>query len=149
MDVIELRNANALRLPDLQGLIKRAVESEVLMTPYGFDSVADDIFSFVVNPTQFMLIGIEKGKYSSLVLGYEPTSKLFPYPTVIMFYNEGSRALLIATKQKLLDILTSKGYTKMLGINGTKRDDKLWLRLFTPKGATSRLVGSMAIFEVE
>lgn len=149
MDVIELRNPNALRLPALQHLLKRAVESEVLLSPDGFDVLAEDIFGFVMNPGQFMLVGSEKGEFRSLVLGYEPGSRMFPYPTVIMFYNEGSRALLTATKEKLLDIIIAKGYTKMLGVNGSKRRDGPWLRLLTPKGATSRIVGSMAIFEVE
>lgn len=149
MDVIELRNPNALRLPALQGLLKRAVESEALLSPDGFDVLAEDIFNFVIRTDQFMLVGSEKGEFRSLVLGYEPGSRMFPYPSVIMFYNEGSRALLRATKTKLLDILVAKGYTKMLGINGSKRHDGAWLRLLTPKGATSRIVGSMAIFEVE
>lgn len=149
MDVIELRNPNALRLPALQGLLRRAVESEVLMAPDGFDILAEDIFSFVMNPGQFMLVGSEKGEFRSLVLGYEPSSRLFPYPTIIMFYNEGSRTLLRATSTKLLDILVAKGYTKMLGVNGSKRPDGPWLRLLTPKGARSRVVGSLGLFEVE
>lgn len=149
MDVIELRNPRALLLPALQGLLRRAVESEVLLSPDGFDVLAEDIFNFVMNPGQFMLVGSEKGEFKSLVLGYEPGSRMFPYPTIIMFYNEGSRALLKATRQKVMDIIVAKGYTKALSVNGSKRRDGPWLRLLTPKGATSRIVGSMALFEVE
>lgn len=159
MEVIELRYAPALMLPDLQGLLKRAVESNALMTPHGFDSIAKDIFSFVTEPKNFMLLGIEKGRYRSLMLGFEPNSMMFPYPTVVLIYNEGSKALLDATRKKAMDMLLAKGYTKLMAVNSTKRSartasadkrhDALYKRLMKLPGVKIDVVGSLVTYEIE
>jgi hypothetical protein len=148
MNVIELRNPNALGITDIQQLIKRAVESGALLAPGGFDTVAADIFTFVTDPNQFMLLGAEDGAFKSVVLAFLPVGNLFPYPTVVLFYNEGSRALSKATQDKLLDIMLEHGYTRLLAVNSSKRGDKVWQKALTPAGATSNIVGSLALFEV-
>lgn len=149
MDVIELRELNALRIPDIQILLKNAVESGALLAPNGFDSVAADIIEFVRDPQQFMLLGAENGKFRSVVLGYLPVGNLFPYPTTVLFYNEGSRKLARATQEKLLDFLMSRGYTRLLAVNSSGKKDDVWLRGMTPEGALSYITGSLVMFEVE
>lgn len=148
MDVIELRNPQALNAPDLVMMLKRAIDSGALLAPGGFDTVAVDIFDFVTNPNSFMLVGFEAGHFKSLVLGYFPVGQLFPYPTVILFYNEGTKKLCNATKKKLLDTLVARGYTQMLAVNSEGHPDDVWLRGLTPAGATSRIIGSLGMFEV-
>lgn len=148
MDIIELRRIEALAIPQIQSLLKRAVESDVLLTPHGFDSVAKDLIDFVKEPSMFMLLGAEKGEFKSVLLGYYPTGNLFPYPTVVLLYNEGSRALSRATRTKLMDICVAAGYTRVLAVNSSGREDAVWRRGSTPEGATSRFVGSLALFEV-
>lgn len=148
MDVIEIRNPYALTVRDVQELLKRAVESGALLAPNGFDSVAEDIFHFVTDQTSFMLLGAEKGSFKSVVLGYYPSGNLFPYPTVVLMYNEGSKELLTATKEALLDNLVAHGYTKMLAVNSSGHTDKAWLKVLTPDEATSKIIGSLAMFEV-
>lgn len=149
MDVIEVRNPKALAVVEVQQLLKRAVESGALIAPNGFDTVAKDIFEFVTNTQNFMLLGAEQGHFKSVVLGYFPVGNLFPYPTVVLFYNEGSKDLLEATKEKLLDIIVSNGYTSMLAVNGTGHSDRAWLKVLTPKeGVSSKVIGSLAMFEV-
>lgn len=149
MNVIELTRVDALAIPDIQQLLKRAVESGAFLAPNGFDSVAADIFEFVQNPAMFMLLGAEEGRFRSVMLGYYPHGNLFPYPTIVLFYNEGSRELSRATQDKALDIILSAGYTRMLAVNSTGRDDEVWQRALTPEGATSAKVGSLMMFEVE
>ena len=149
MNVIELRQTKALLIPDVQALIKRCVEQSNLLCPYGFDSIAKDIVDFVQDPMQFMFLGAEGGAFKSVMAGYLPVGNLFPYPTVVMFYNEGSRALSRATQEACMDFINAAGYTKLLACNTSGRDDNVWQRGLTPEGATSRLVGSLALFEVE
>lgn len=149
MDVIQLRRVEALAIPAIQSLLKRAVESDVLLTPNGFDSVAKDLIDFVKEPNQFMLLGAEKGEFKAVILGYLPSGNLFPYPTVVLLYNEGSRALSRATRAKLMDIVVEAGYTRLLAVNSSGRDDAVWKRGITPEGATSNFVGSLALFEVK
>lgn len=149
MDVVELTNPQALLIPDIQQLLKRAVESGALLAPAGFDTVAEDLINFVVDERQFMILGAEHGKFQSVVLGYLPVGNLFPYPTVVLFYNEGSRALSRASGAKLMDIIVSAGYTRLLAVNSTIYDDEVWLKGLTPKGVASGIAGSLAVFEVE
>jgi hypothetical protein len=149
MNVIELRNSRALLIPDIQNLLRRAVESGTLVAPSGFDSVAQDIFNFVNDPQQFMLIGMEAGGAKAVVMGYLPVGNMFPYPTVVLIYNEGTRKLSRLLRAELLDFITSHGYTRMLAVNSSGHADAGWLKGLTPVGATSEIVGSLALFEVE
>lgn len=149
MDVIEMRQPRALLIPDVQQLLRRAVESGVFLAPGGFETVAEDIFNFVTDPQQFMLLGAEDGKFRSVVLGYLPVGNLFPYPTVVLFYNEGSRALSRATGKALMDTIVSNGYTRILAVNSSGHEDEVWMRGITPEGANSYIAGSLAVFEVE
>lgn len=149
MNVIELRNPQVLTKPDLAFLLKRAVESGAFLAPQGFDSVAEDIFNFVVDPNQFMILGAEKGQWKSVILGYFPGTKLFPYPTIVNFYNEGSRALSREMGAYLMDFVVEHGYTQVLAVNSSGHSDEVWLKGLTPQGATGTITGSLAMFEVE
>ena len=149
MAVVELRQLNALTLPDIQILLKNAVESGALLAPNGFDTVAADMIEFVRDPNQFMFLGAEAGKFRGVVMGYLPVENLFPYPTVVLFYNEGSRKLSREMQDALLDFLMSRGYTRMLGVNSSGKKDDVWLKGMTPEGALSYITGSLVMFEVE
>lgn len=149
MQVIELRNPHVLAKPDVQQLLKRGVESDVFIAPNGFETVAQDIFNFVVQKHQFMLLGAENGAFKGVILGWFPTGNLFPYPSIVLFYNEGSRALSREMQDYLLDFIVSNGYTRMLAVNSSGHKDEVWLKGLTPQGASSKLAGSLAVFEVK
>lgn len=147
--VIELTNPQVLAKADLQALLKSAVEAGSFLAPNGWDTVAPDIINFVVDPNQFMILGAENGEWKGCVLGYFPVGNLFPYPTVVCIYNQGSRELSRAMRDQLLETLLVKGYTKMLAVNTSGHEDAVWQRGLTPQGATSEIVGSLALFEVK
>jgi hypothetical protein len=149
MNVIELREPRALLIPDIQNLLKRALLSIDIVAPNGFDAVAADLFEYVTNPTHFMLLGAEEGTFRSVIMGFLPHGNLFSYPTIVVMYNEGSRALSKATQDELLDFLLARGYTRMLAANSSGHPDDVWLRGLTPAGATSEIIGSLAMFKVK
>lgn len=149
MEVVRLTDPQALFVPQLAQLLKRAVESGTLLAPGGFDSVTKDIFDFTTDPNQFMLLGAEKGDFKAVVLGFFPNGSLFPYPTVVLIYNEGTKDLSVAMRNKLLDTLVSRGYTRMLAVNASGYTDKAWMKTLTPTGATSKIIGSLGMFEVK
>lgn len=149
MNVIELRNINALVKPDILNLLKRAVESGHLLTPYGFDSVAQDMINFVKDPRQFMFLGAENGQFKACAMGFLPNGNLFPYPTIVLLYNEGSRALSRAVQSDMMDFIVSNGYTRVLAVNTSGHEDAVWQRGLTPKDAKSEKVGSLVLFEVK
>lgn len=148
MAAFRLTNVQALAKPDIINLLRRSVDSGVLLAPHGFESIAQDIFNFVADPSQFMVLGAEKGEMKGVVMGFLPVGNLFPYPTLVMFYNEGSRALSREMQDVVLDILLEAGYTRMLAVNSSGRPDEVWARALTPSGATSEKVGSLYSFEV-
>lgn len=148
MDAIVLRNSRALLIPDVMNLLKRAVESVHLCAPGGFDSVAQDIINFVQDDQQFMILGAEDSKFKAVVLGFFPTGNLFPYPTVMLYYNEGSRELSHVVREKVYEYLLGSGYTRMVCINMSGYPDEIWMRALKVDGVTARIIGSMAEFEV-
>lgn len=149
MDVVELRDPRALMVPAMQTFLKRALESNALLTPYGFDAVAPDMFDMIVNPTKFMFVGAENGDFKALTMGFLPDGNLFPFPTISLFYNEGSRELSRAIRADTMDFVVSHGYTRLLAVNSSGNTDKAWLRGLTPEGATADIIGSLVMFEVE
>lgn len=149
MEVIQLKNPRALMLPPVQALLRRATGSIDFVAPGGFDTIARDVFEFVTNDNYFMLLGQEGGEWKSVVMGFYPSNNMFPYPTVVLLYNEGTPALRKATMRKLLDILVNAGYTSAWAVNGTKHSDAAWSRLFELPGTTkAHKIGSVMEIKV-
>jgi len=107
------------------------------VAPGGFDSIAEDIYKFITHENYFTILGVEAGEFKTVAMGFYPTDKIFPYPTVTLFYSKGSRALLKATGQFLLDTLQQRGYTSAWAVNATGHSNAAWARLFGLPGKTS------------
>lgn len=149
MNVFQLRNPQALLLPDVQKIIRDATGSVHFIAPGGFDSVAEDIYKFVVHDNYFLFLGAEDGTFKSLVMGFYPADRLFPYPTITLFYNKGSRALIKETAKVLLDTLQQRGYTSAWAVNATGKSDAAWMRLFgLPGKTTAKVLGSVVEIKV-
>lgn len=149
MEVVELKNPKALLVPAVAGLFKRGFESVHFAAPGGFDSVAPDVYEYVESDGYFVFIGAEDGQFKSLAMGFYPSGNLFPYPTVVLVYNEGSPALRVATIRKMVDNLLERGYTSLWAINASEHDTKVWQRLFhRGMGGTSRVIGEVVEFSV-
>lgn len=144
-----LRNPQALLLPDLQNHLRRAIESMAFIAPAGFDTIAEDLYKFVVEPRQFLALGAEDGQWKCSCAGFLPGSNLFPYPTISFLYNEGTRALCREVQAEVMDFMVSNGYTQALVVNTSGKNDAAWLRGLTPEGAKSKVVGSLVHFEVK
>jgi hypothetical protein len=144
-----ITDLRALTNPQLTGLISRALESGALLAPVTLDEAAEDIFEFVLDPDKFMIVGMEHGGPTGLMLGYFSTSALFPYPTIVLLYNEGSRAMARALSKAGLDMINTRGYTKALALNGTGRSDNAWIRFMAPEGTSGKVLGSMISLEVD
>lgn len=149
MEILELKDPKVLMVAQVAALIKRAVESGAMLAPAGFDTIATDIFGFVKDEDQFMVLGAEEGHFKALALGYYPVGNLFPYPTIVLLYNEGSKELSVQMREKLLDMAVSRGYTQVLAINHSGHSDAAWLKGLTPEGVSSKIIGSLGMFEVE
>lgn len=147
MAAILIRNPRALMVPELQNLIKRATMAVSFAAPGGFDSIAQDMFKFVTREELFMIIGVEDGKYTGMVLGGFPNLAIFPYPTIFMFYNETGVKALKTLAKKTLDIISEAGYTKAWAVNSSGRPDPVWQRAFTLTGQTE-LTPMGTVFEL-
>lgn len=148
MEIIQLRNPNALMVPEVQRILKAAVESDALMAPGGLSSVAEDLIEYVTNPNHFLFLGAEAGKFKAMLMGHFPNGQLFPYPQVIVLYNEGSKELKTAIQQRYIDIMLERGYTKTLAMNGSKRSDRAWLKSLTPPNCKAEPLGTVMLMEV-
>lgn len=150
MHVLELNDPRALTSPGFVAFLERAIPAIPLLAPVAnLVTIADELFQFVNSPDHFMIVGSEDGEFHSLVFGFFGTSPLFPYPTIVGYFNDGSAELRKATSAKLMDILLARGYTKAIALNGTGHRDDAWVRTLAAKGATAKSLGSLMLFEVE
>lgn len=134
---IQLKNPRALLAPEVEKVLRSAVAAVEFAAPGGFDSIAADLFRWVSSDNFFILIGFEDGEAKGTVWGFFPADRIFPYPTVTMFYSKGSKELRDALADKLLETLLSRGYTKAWAVNATGRSNAAWQRLFRLPGRTA------------
>lgn len=142
--VVELKNPRALLAPEVEKLLRKASVSTAFVAPAGFDAIASDLFELVTNENSFILIGFEEGEARSVVWGFFPYNKLFPYPTVQMFYSDGSKELLQMMRDRLLEVLLARGYTTAWAVNVTGKSDRAWMKVFETPGKTKiKVLGSV------
>lgn len=139
MQAIHVKNPHVLMVPEMQGLIQRATTSVHFAAPGGFDSIATDMYKFITADGLFMVVGMENGKHVGMVLGGFPSLAIFPYPTIFLFYNEGTPGMVKTLAKKTLDILMEHGYTKAWAVNSSHASDAVWSRLFRIQGVTELL----------
>jgi len=143
-EVIQLKNPRALLAPEVEKILRAATASDAFVAPVGFDSVAGDLFEMVTNENSFILIGFEAGEAKAVTWGFFPGSRMFPFPTITMFYSIGSKTLLGAMREKLLDVLLERGYTKAWAVNITGKSNAAWQKVFTVPGKTKiEVLGSV------
>lgn len=135
-EVIQLKNPRALLAPEVEKILRAATASNAFVAPVGFDSVAADLYQMVTQDNNFILIGFEAGQAKAVTWGFFPANRMFPYPTVTMFYSEGSKALLGLMRERLLDVLLQRGYTTAWAVNITGKSDAAWTKVFEVPGKT-------------
>lgn len=146
---IEVKNTQVFAIPQVQKLLEEALASVDFIAPGGLASVAEDLFEYVNRDDHWLVLGIENGEYVGLVMAFGHSNNLFPYPTVTLIYNAGTAEMRRELVRETMDILTQKGYTKAWAVNGSKRSDKAWQRLFSGSGVGVNLIGSAVEFKVE
>lgn len=134
--VIELKNPRALLAPEIEKILRAAVASSAFVAPVGFDSVAGDIWELVTQENYFILVGFEEGQAKAVTWGFFPANRMFPFPTITMFYSEGSKVLLAAMRERLLEVLIARGYTTAWAVNITGKSDAAWTKVFSVPGKT-------------
>jgi hypothetical protein len=149
MDAIVLRNPAALGVPEVQRLLKAAIAVNPLIAPGGFDTLGADFIEMVQNPDNFLILGAEGGHFKALLMGFFPVSQLFPYPTITLIYNEGSKALRELVTRKYIDMKLERGYTQTLAINASGSADEAWLKALQSDAYSAERIGSMYLFEVK
>ena len=148
MEVIVLRNPAALQVHEIQHLVKQAIAVNPLIAPAGFDSLARDLYEMVTNPDHFFIVGAEDGHFKTLMIGFFSISQLFPYPTITLIYNEGSKELRELVVRKYIDMKLERGYTQTLAINASGHSDEAWVKM-VPDDFNAKRIGSMYLFEVK
>lgn len=142
--IIQLKNPRALLAPEVEKILRHATASSAFVAPAGFDAVAADLFEMVTNDNSFILVGFEHGEAKAVSWGFFPANRMFPYPTITMFYSEGSKELLRDMREQLLDVLLARGYTKAWAVNITGKSNKAWTKVFTVPGKTEiEVLGSV------
>jgi len=141
--IVNVRNWKVLTIPQNYRLLQRAVDSLSLAAPGGFDATAPEFYSTVTSDDKFMLMGFENGAPKAVAMGFFPESALFPYPTITLIYNEGSRAVLTELKEALFDTITERGYSTAWAFNGTRTSDAAWIKHLVPERAEGHVIGSV------
>lgn len=149
MQAIILRNPNALMVPEVGGLLERALNSTPYMAPRGLADVAGDLIDYVQDPQHFLILGAEKGAFRGVVMMNLPVRRLFPTPQITLMYNEGTRPLLKVMQAKALEIIQQNGYTKAWGVNASGRSDRAWKKVFEFENVEVQPLGTFFEFQIE
>jgi hypothetical protein len=149
MEIINLRNPNALMVPEVYQLLERALGSVEFLAPGGLSSVAEDLMFYVNAEDHFLFLGVEDGAWKAVGMASLPNNRLFPYPTINLVYNEGSHDLVLELMDFALDIFLANGYTKIWAVNGSGHSDKAWERIFKHPRLKGKYLGGAYHFEVQ
>lgn len=147
MEVVQIKNPAAFTLEPVADLLGRALAITQRIEPDQMAAVAPDILNMVADDNAFVFLGEEAGKFKLIILGFLPTTRLFPHATIVSFYSEGSRALREAGKQKLMDFIKSRGYNNAWAVNGTGNTDAAWQIVFGLDSTEISRVGT--VFEIK
>lgn len=134
--VVQLKNPHALLTDQVIKILKAATESVQFAAPGGFDSIAADLYKWVTNDNFFIMLGFEDGEAKAVTWGFFPADRIFPYPTITMFYSKGSAELRQGMAIRTLELLLSRGYTSAWAVNSSGRSNAAWQRLFRIPGHT-------------
>lgn len=143
MQILHVKNPNALQNPLLVDLFKRALTAIPDAAPGGFESCAEDIFNCIASPDVITVVGVEDGAFTSLCVATLPNNNIFPYPNVCIGYNSGSRETWLMVKQRVMDILLEKGYTHYRTANTSGHADAAWEKVMSLGDYTLSKVGTL------
>lgn len=144
-----IRNPYALADPELAALMERSYNSVPRSHDTPYAAVVAELAGYVTHADQFMMVGYEDYFPKAICYGDLPNSRLFPHPILHVLYNEGSRACARVLREAVLDYLLSAGYTSLMVLNGTGREDRIWLRTMLLPGSKSRPLGSLHLLELD
>lgn len=147
MEVVQIKNPAAFTLPEVAGVLQKALAITQRVEPATAGDYAEDIIRMVSDDNAFVFLGEEGGHFKLIILGFLPTMKLFPHATIVSFYNEGSRGLRDLGKSKLMDFIKSRGYNTAWAVNGTGNSDAAWLRVFGQDAVETSRIGT--VFELK
>lgn len=145
MEVVQIKNPISFTVPEVGELVEKAVKSTLRVE--NASDIAPDVLKMVYDENAFIFLGVEDGHFKLLILGFLPALKLFPHPTIVTFYNEGSRALRDLGKMKLMDFIQAHGYNSAWGVNGTGKSDEAWKRVFGQGAVEINRVGTVFEFK--
>lgn len=143
MQILHVRNPQALANPMLLKLFEDALTAIPDAAPGGVASCAQDIYACIANPDIITLVGVEEGAFTTLCVAVLPNNNIFPYPSIVIGYNVGSRETYRAVKARMLDTLLEKGYTHFRTANTSGHSDAAWEKVSSLDGYTLSQAGTL------
>lgn len=145
VEVIHLRNPNALSSPDFRAFLKRSVKRGSLLDEA---ALIQGLLARLPDPGFAALVGVEKGVFQALSLISLPANSWQPQPYVQHFYNGGSAALRDALVKATVDFVVQAGYTTFIAVNLVDRGFDAWAKTFRKAGET-KVIGQLVEFKVD
>lgn len=145
MQTLHIKNPNALANPALVDLFRRGITAQKEAAPYGIDRCAEDIFNFVNDPQFVTVVGVVEGEFTTLMINVLPSTQIFPFPTVLMIYNDAKAGTEVraAVEERMIDIMLEKGYTQYRTANMSGHSDKAWERALSSPRLSFAKMGTM------
>jgi hypothetical protein len=152
--VFRLQNSEALDLPEIEELFRKAFPGDEHFAPY--DDARDE-FKFAIqrNPNIAIHVGVEDGEPRGLSVTTLPGGKLVLRPSVVHFYvgradrGGASAELRKAMQDAIVNYIGSHGYTKFEAVcpHTSPKRVAAWRRLFR-RGGKAEQVGSIERFTI-
>lgn len=138
--VILIRNPNVFHIPDFQQLVDEAFAGDSFPGP---SIMEREIRNLILDPLGLVLVK----PWTTIAILTLPRGAFIDVPQMVHFYNRGTLQDKNEVLSSAVDILGEQGYNRVLALNQSGKDDKVWARALTPKGWTAKHKASLYEFE--
>ena len=143
--IVEVKNPAALSAVPFRVLVDKMLHAGAYPALL---EIEDAIRNLIESPDFSLLLGLDSGEYKGLAIIAYPVHKMDRYPQVIQLYSEGSRTFTRELAQQTVDKIKERGYNTFRAINMSGAPDAVWQKALTPEGSTSKIIGSIAEFQI-
>lgn len=142
IDVLRVRNANALRLPAVNRLLQRAFAADSMIVDVA--AAIDELDFWVTRDHAGIFIAREAGSWVGMAFAQWGESAFAPHMTVVHVYNEGSWDVRRALNRALVAYARLGGYDKVLTLDAHGKP-RAFAKVFR-EGGPPRAVGTAYYF---
>lgn len=143
LEAVRLRNPNALNLPPIADLFKKAFCSSPVY-PVDYDGALPGFRRMILSDDCWVCLGFDGGTPKALG-ALEIIPSAIAIPSVLTLYSSGTPELTKTVVSCGVDFLRSRGYNHVWAVNASGHGDAPWMKVI---GKPAKVIGSLVEFDL-